>query len=331
KKFAVGMKVVFAGMPKQSGRAWEMTHPEARFCAGGEDTTQGEFLPMYPLVEGVRQSDVRLAVQAALAHAGEMLEEAFPEEWLAAKQLMPIREAMREVHFPTSVEKRDAARRRFIYQELLMLQVALRLHRAQQQGRNAAAPLVVDARLDGRIRARLPFALTPDQDAVIAEIVGDIAKPEPMNRLLQGDVGSGKTVVAVYAMLAAVGCGHQAALMAPTELLARQHFNTIETLLAGKRANVELLVGGQTQAQRRAALERIAAGESQIVIGTQALVSGAVPFKSLGLVVIDEQHRFGVVQRATLQEGHTEPHVLVMTATPIPRTIAHAVYGDLDQ
>jgi ATP-dependent DNA helicase RecG len=330
KKFVAGMTVVLAGTPKRAGRAWEMTHPDVRWCAAGEDTTQGEFLPIYPLAEGVRQSDVRLAVQAALTHAGDMLEEAFSEEWLAAKHLMPIREAMREVHFPTSADNRDAARRRFIYQELLMLQLALRLHRAQQQGRKAAAPLVVDARLDGRIRTRLPFALTPDQDAVIAEIVADIARPEPMNRLLQGDVGSGKTVVAVYAMLAAVGCGHQAALMAPTELLARQHFATLETLLAGQRANVELLVGGQTQAQRRAALERIAAGESQIVIGTQALVSGAVPFKSLGLVVIDEQHRFGVVQRATLQEGQAEPHVLVMTATPIPRTIAHAVYGDLD-
>lgn len=331
KKFAAGMKVVFAGVPKRSGRAWEMTHPEVRWCASAEDTTQGEYLPIYELTEGARQSDVRLAVQAALAHAGENLEEAFPEEWLAAKNLMPIREAMREVHFPTSEATKDAARRRFIYQELLMLQLALRLHRAQQEGRKAAPPLVVDARLDGRIRARLPFALTPDQDAVIAEIVADMAKPEPMNRLLQGDVGSGKTVVAVYAMLAAVACGHQAALMAPTELLARQHLDTLETLLVGGRVNLELLVGGQTQAQRRAALERIAAGESQIVIGTQALVSGAVPFKSLGLVVIDEQHRFGVVQRATLQEGQMEPHVLVMTATPIPRTIAHAVYGDLDQ
>jgi ATP-dependent DNA helicase RecG len=137
-------------------------------------------------------------------------------------------------------------------------------------------------------------------------------------------------VVALYAMLAAVGCGHQAALMAPTELLARQHLATLEKLLAGKRVNLELLVGGHTQAQRRKALERIAAGESQIVIGTQALESDKVPFQSLGLVVIDEQQRFGVIQRATLQEGQAEPHVLVMTATPIPRTVAHATHGDLD-
>jgi ATP-dependent DNA helicase RecG len=244
---------------------------------------------------------------------------------------MPIKQAIHEIHFPTSAEAGDAARRRFVYQELFMLQLALRLHRAQQQDRKAAPVLAVDSRVDGRIRARLPFALTADQDAVIAEIAADLAKPEPMNRLLQGDVGSGKTVVAVYAMLAAVACGHQAAIMAPTELLARQHMATLERLLAGSRIQLELLVGGQTQAQRRKALERISAGESQIVVGTQALVSGTATFKSLGLVVIDEQHRFGVVQRAMLQQGETEPHVLVMTATPIPRTIAHAIHGDLDQ
>jgi len=331
RKFAAGMRVVLAGVPRRAGGTWEMMHPEVRWCAAGEDTTQGEFLPVYDLAQDARQSDVRLAVQAALAHAGDQLQEAFSDEWLVAKGLMPIKQAIHEIHFPTSAEAGDAARRRFVYQELFMLQLALRLHRAQQQDRKAAPVLAVDSRVDGRIRARLPFALTADQDAVIAEIAADLAKPEPMNRLLQGDVGSGKTVVAVYAMLAAVACGHQAAIMAPTELLARQHMATLERLLAGSRIQLELLVGGQTQAQRRKALERISAGESQIVVGTQALVSGTATFKSLGLVVIDEQHRFGVVQRAMLQQGETEPHVLVMTATPIPRTIAHAIHGDLDQ
>jgi ATP-dependent DNA helicase RecG len=331
KKFAVGMRVVLAGNPRRAGAAWEMMHPEVRFCTVGEDTSRGEFLAIYGLAEAARQSDVRLAAQAAIDHAGDLLQEAFPDDWLAAKKLLPIHEAIREIHFPTSEEKLEAAQRRFIYQELFMLQLALRLHRAQQQNRKAAPVMVVDARIDGRIQARLPFALTPSQRKVIAEIVADMAKTEPMNRLLQGDVGSGKTAVAVYAMLAAVACGHQAAIMAPTELLARQHMATLERLLAGGRVRLELLVGGQTQAQRRKAIERIAAGESQIIVGTQALVSGTARFKSLGLVVIDEQHRFGVIQRALLQQGETEPHVLVMTATPIPRTIAHAIYGDLDQ
>jgi len=330
KKFAVGMRLVLAGVPRRSGAAWEMMHPEVRFCVAGEES-RGEWLAVYPLADGVRQSDVRLAVQAALDHAANIAPEAFPEEWLAAKRLLPIGDALREIHLPTSLERMEAARRRFIYQELFMLQLALRLHRSQQQDRRAAPVMTVDARIDGRIRARFPFEFTASQRAVSAEIVADLGKSEPMNRLLQGDVGSGKTAVAIYAMLAAAACGHQAAIMAPTELLARQHHATLGRLLAGSRLQIELLVGGQPAAKRRKALERIATGESQIVVGTQALVSGGTAFKSLGLVVIDEQHRFGVIQRAVLQKGESEPHTLVMTATPIPRTIAHAIYGDLDQ
>jgi ATP-dependent DNA helicase RecG len=205
----------------------------------------------------------------------------------------------------------------------------------------------VDARLDARIRARFPFEFTPAQRRVCGEIAADLGRPEPMNRLLQGDVGSGKTAVAIYAMLAAaatpvatatgpVTCDtgrplrHQAAIMAPTELLARQHMATLERLLAGTGTEVQLLVGGQAARQRERALERIASGEAAIVVGTQALVCGTARFRSLAVVVIDEQHRFGVLQRAVLQQGAAEPHTLVMTATPIPRTIAHAVYGDLD-
>jgi ATP-dependent DNA helicase RecG len=215
----------------------------------------------------------------------------------------------------------------------------------------------VDARLDSRIRARFPFPLTPAQRRVCGEIVADMRCPRPMNRLLQGDVGSGKTAVAIYAMLAvaatAVKAGeadsasapgepagsqppdkplrYQAAIMAPTELLARQHMATLERLLAGSGVEVQLLVGGQPAKERKRILARMQSGEVGIVVGTQALVCGeTAKFCNLGLVVIDEQHRFGVLQRATLQKGATDPHVLVMTATPIPRTIAHAVYGDLD-
>jgi ATP-dependent DNA helicase RecG len=207
----------------------------------------------------------------------------------------------------------------------------------------------VDARLDARIRARFAFEFTPAQRRVCGEIAADLARGEPMNRLLQGDVGSGKTAIAIYAMLAAAATPvaapeavgpvlladgrplrHQAAIMAPTELLARQHFATLERLLAGAGTEVQLLVGGQTARQRDEVLGRIAAGQAAIVVGTQALICGTARFRSLGLVVIDEQHRFGVLQRAVLQQGDAEPHTLVMTATPIPRTIAHAVYGDLD-
>jgi ATP-dependent DNA helicase RecG len=352
KRFAAGMRVVVAGQPRRVGSTWEFPHPDVRWLAAGEDAAGSDWLAVYPLAEGVQQSHVRMAVQAALAHAADAWPEAFPAGLLEAKRLLPIGGAIREIHRPSSREMIDAARRRFVYQELFMLQLALRMHRSRQHERRAAPALVVDSRLDGRIRARFPFDFTAAQRRVCAEIAADLARPEPMNRLLQGDVGSGKTAVAVYAMLAAVGTTvkepvaggeprpvvgpdgkperYQAAIMAPTELLARQHAATLSRMLAGSGVEVQLLVGGQPAKRRERILGRIAAGEVGIVVGTQALVCGQATFRHLGLVVIDEQHRFGVVQRAVLQQGQAEPHTLVMTATPIPRTIAHAVYGDLD-
>ncbi len=330
RRFSMGQRVVVAGAPKRAGLAWEMTHPEVRFLAAGEEA-RTEYLPIYPLSESVRQSDVRLAVQAALSHVGEKIDEAFPPEWLEGKSLMPIAESLREVHFPTSLEKMAGARRRLVYEELLLLQLGLRIHRREQRERKSARAIPISPRLDSRIRARFPFEFTASQRQAVAEIAADIAQACPMNRLLQGDVGSGKTAVAIYAMLAAVAAGHQAAIMAPTELLARQHMASLERLLAGSTIGLELLVGGQSAAKREKALARIKAGQSKIVVGTQALVAGSAEFHSLGLVVIDEQHRFGVIQRAELQKGGVDPHVLVMTATPIPRTIALAIHGDLDQ
>ena len=356
RRFEQGMKVVLAGQPRRGKGGWEFAHPEVRWLAGDEAAHGSEWLAIYPLAEGVQQSQVRVAVQAALEHAAGICPEAFPEAMLAEKGLLPIETALKEIHCPSSRAAIDAARRRLVYQELFMLQLALRMHRGRQKRAHAAPAITVDARLDARIRARFPFEFTAAQRRVCAEIAADLAKPEPMNRLLQGDVGSGKTAVAVYALLAAVATPvpaavaavkpaaetaatpavaakperYQAAIMAPTELLARQHVASLERLLAGSGVEVQLLVGGQTARQRGAILERIASGATDIVVGTQALVFGSARFRHLGLVVIDEQHRFGVLQRAVLQQGAAEPHTLVMTATPIPRTIAHAVYGDLD-
>jgi len=356
RRFAAGMHVVIAGVPKRSGTIWEFSHPEVRWLTGEEQPHASDWLAIYPLAEGVPQAVVRAAVQAALAHAADLPAEAFPPDVLAAKSLLPIGDAFREIHCPSSQPMIDAARRRFVYQELFMLQLALRMHRERQQRDHAAPTIDVDARLDSRIRARFPFPLTPAQRRVCGEIAGDMRCPRPMNRLLQGDVGSGKTAVAIYAMLAVAATPvktavdvsavkesppaaapaekplrYQAAIMAPTELLARQHMATLERLLVGSGVEVHLLVGGQPARERRRVLERMRSGEAGIVVGTQALVCGeTAKFRNLGLVVIDEQHRFGVLQRATLQQGGTDPHVLVMTATPIPRTIAHAVYGDLD-
>ena len=350
KRFAAGMRVVIAGQPRKGGAVWEFSHPDVRWLETGEETNASEWLADYRLADGVHQSQVRLAVQAAIEHAADLPAEAFSAEALRDKSLLPIGRAIREIHRPSSQAMIAAARRRFVYEELFMLQLALRMHRDLQQRHGAAPPLVVDARLDSRIRARFPFEFTPAQRRVCAEIAADLGRTQPMNRLLQGDVGSGKTAIAIYAMLAAVGnrvAGgaaappadaaaaspdrHQAALMAPTELLARQHMATLERLLAGSGVELQLLVGGQPARQRERILGRIAAGQAGIVVGTQALVCGAATFRNLALVVIDEQHRFGVIQRSRLQQGESDPHTLVMTATPIPRTIAHAIYGDLDQ
>jgi ATP-dependent DNA helicase RecG len=356
RRFAAGMRVVIAGMPKKSGLIWEFNHPEVRWLSSEEQPHASDWLAIYPLAEGVPQVVVRAAVQAALTHVADLPAEAFPPDVLAAKSLLPIGEALREIHCPSSQSMIDAARRRFVYQELFMLQLALRMHRERQQRDHAAPTIDIDARLDSRIRARFPFPFTPAQRRVCGEIAADMRCPRPMNRLLQGDVGSGKTAVAIYAMLAVAATPvkmdgdpsaleettmaakpaekplrHQAAIMAPTELLARQHMATLERLLAGSGVEVQLLVGGQPAKERKRILARMQSGEVGIVVGTQALVCGeTAKFRNLGLVVIDEQHRFGVLQRATLQQGGTDPHVLVMTATPIPRTIAHAVYGDLD-
>ena len=352
RRFAAGMRVVIAGVPKKSGLIWEFSHPEVRWLTGEEQAHPSDWLAVYPLAEGVPQAVVRAAVQAAIAHAADLPAEAFPPDVLAAKSLLPIGDAFREIHCPSSRGMIDAARRRFVYQELFMLQLALRMHRDRQQVHHAAPAIDVDARLDSRIRARFPFPFTPAQRRVCGEIAADMRCPRPMNRLLQGDVGSGKTAVAIYAMLAVAATPAvaletaleplpetsqekpprlQAAIMAPTELLARQHMATLERLLAGSGVEVQLLVGGQPARERKRILARMQSGAAGIVVGTQALVCGeAAKFRNLGLVVIDEQHRFGVLQRATLQQGETDPHVLVMTATPIPRTIAHAVYGDLD-
>ena len=349
-RFTEGRRFVAAGQPRRNGSKWEFSHPEVRWLDEAEDSSPVEWLAVYPLTEGVLQSHVRLAVQAALSKAADHLEESLPESLLKSKNLMSIGEAIRAIHRPESRDAMEAARRRFVYQELLMLQLALRLHRGQQDVRQTAPPIDIDSRLDSRIRALFSHEFTAAQKRVCAEIASDMRQTKPMNRLLQGDVGSGKTAVAAYCMLATAATPvlgvkpdedgssaspasrFQAAIMAPTELLARQHYNTLTSLLTerGSSLQVGLLVGGQRVAERRKLREQIESGEIQLVVGTQALICSEAAFANLGLVVIDEQHRFGVLQRLLLQQGSRDPHTLVMTATPIPRTVAHAVYGDLD-
>jgi ATP-dependent DNA helicase RecG len=243
---------------------------------------------------------------------------------------MPLAEALREIHFPSSFAARDAARRRLAYEELFLLQLALARRRLRQMLEEKPHRIAVDARLDARIRARFPFALTAAQDRVVAEIRGDVAAPRPMNRLLQGDVGSGKTLVAAYALLAAVANGLQAALLAPTAILAEQHLATLSRYLAGSKVRLELVSGAGTAGQKREARREVAAGGVDIVVGTHALLDEDVRFGRLGLVVVDEQHKFGVLQRSALRRKGLSPDLLVMSATPIPRTLTLTLFGDLD-
>ncbi len=339
-QFLHGMRVVATGMAKSTGISFEMRHPETTILAVDQPLPEAKPIPVYPLTEGLQQRHVAGAIAVVLDHLIDSIEEALPESIrLAANQLdnaskaiplLGIAQALRAIHQPNTVEQANEARHRFIFQELFVYQLALAMRRHRLQHDKPAPKIVANAMIHARILKRFGFELTRDQLQAIEDVRSDMAQEVPMNRLIQGDVGSGKTVIAQYAMLNAVASKQQAALMAPTELLARQHFTRLRKQLAGSQVMIELLVGSITQRERTELLQRIAIGTVDLVVGTQALLSEQVQFESLGLVVIDEQHKFGVQQRANLRESRVVPHYLVLSATPIPRTIAMTIFGDLD-
>lgn len=329
-KFRVGQHVLLSAKPRFRGGRWEMPHPRVTWLDGAEDQPEMRMLPLYSLTEGITQYQMRKMVASAVENFGHVLEEVFPDSLLQQYDLMPLADALPAIHSPSDVEQLERARRRFVFQELFVLQLGVVARRWQQQIGFRAPRLESSPDINARIERLFPFSLTAGQRAAILDVATDMAREIPMNRLLQGDVASGKTVVAVYAMLLCVARGHQAALMAPTEILARQHAETLGGLLRASRVRYLLLVGGLTAKEREAALEEIAAGRIDLVIGTHALLQEDVRFAKLGLVVIDEQHKFGVRQRAALRQGQVSPHYLVMTATPIPRTISMTLFGDLD-
>jgi ATP-dependent DNA helicase RecG len=329
-RFRFGQQVMFSGKPRRRGLFWEMTHPRVVPLADEEPEPAQGFLPVYPLTEGLQQRHVRRIVRGALDAYAALLHEVFPPAYLEAHDLWPLARALPEIHFPRDAESLAQARRRFVYQELFILQLGLAVRRRRQQDLERAPPLEASAKIDARIRRLFPFDLTAGQQQAVAEIAADMARPTPMNRLLQGDVGSGKTVVAVYAMLLAVAHGYQAVLMAPTEVLARQHMLTLDRMLVESQVRRGQLVGGMPARERADLVERIGRGDVDLVVGTHAVIQEDVRFHKLGLVVIDEQHKFGVRQRATLKEAGPDPHYLVMTATPIPRSVTMTLFGDLD-
>jgi ATP-dependent DNA helicase RecG len=325
-----GTRVLVSGRPKLSGLAMQMVHPKVVLLAPDEPPPQAPILPIYSLTEGIRQSEMRTATKGVVESLSGSVQEVLPEPLRQVAGLMDIGTALREVHWPTSESALQAARKRFIFQELFVLQLALAMRRRRLTTDLHAPPLPITAAIDARIKQVFAFPLTGDQQRAIEEVSRDMGKQYPMNRLLQGDVGSGKTVVAQYAMLLAVANGHQSAMMAPTEILAQQHFHSLGKSLASSRVKIGCLTGSTTASERRELLRSLADGTTSIVVGTQALIGEDVRFHRLGLVVIDEQHKFGVAQRAKLRQHGIDPHSLVLSATPIPRTVSMTWFGDLE-
>lgn len=347
-----GEVMAFGTVKEGRSRQLEIASPE--WEAVDEEDESGDFariVPVYGLSEGVPQRTVRRAAASAVQFFADMVEDPLPEEFRKANRLAPLGWSLRQMHEPESPGHLERARHRLVYEEFLYLQLVLQMRRnAVQQEVGISFPLGQVSRRDMRMggglfedggvdtrsleeqaMAMLPFELTGAQRRVVGEIWADMERGFPMNRLVQGDVGSGKTAVAACAMLGAVRCGYQAAMMAPTEILAEQHWMNLRRLFEPMGISVNLLVGKLGAKDKRRSLEKTASGEAQITVGTHALISEGVEFAKLGFVVIDEQHRFGVMQRLSLrQKGVDNPDVLVMTATPIPRTLTMSLYGDLD-
>jgi ATP-dependent DNA helicase RecG len=299
-------------------------------------THTARLVPVYPLTKGLSARWLRNLMKRTVDYWSRRLPDYLPQKLRERRGLMDLETAIYQIHFPDSKEKLKQARYRLSFDEFFLIQLGVLRQRNIWKSQRGRA-LSIDEELINSFIRSLPFSLTNAQRRVLREIVDDLRSDKPMSRLLQGDVGSGKTVVATAAMLLTVASGSQAVMMAPTEILAEQHYRTITDLLANlelrgglSQLSIRLLIGSLKQAEKERIRQEIASGEAQIVIGTHALIQEGVKFKDLALAVIDEQHRFGVLQRASLRQKGVSPHVLVMSATPIPRTLALTIYGDLD-
>jgi ATP-dependent DNA helicase RecG len=344
-RMAPGALGMFLGKAKRFGSTWQIAQPHSVMFDedgdGGLAASLKGLLPIYPVTAKLYSWDVQKVVQGALDLV-QSVPDPLPDDVRREHGLLDVMAALRWIHGPDDYQQVGAAQKRFRFEEALVTQLVLARRRARLRAQGAQARTGDRGGLLAAFDERLPFALTDGQRDVGEQVAADLAEPHPMNRLLQGEVGSGKTLVALRAMLRVVDSDAQAALLAPTEVLAQQHARSIGALLgdlasggmlggSSEGTTIALLTGSMGAAQRREALDRIASGEAGIVIGTHALLEDRVDFADLGLVVVDEQHRFGVEQRAALTDkAGTPPHVLVMTATPIPRTVAMTVFGDLE-
>jgi ATP-dependent DNA helicase RecG len=326
-------QIVAYGIIKESPYGLQMETPEWEDLPDGADPDSllsvNRIVPIYPLTEGIRQKRMRQIIWNAVQYA-HLAPEILPRSVRERLGLMPIQQAIAQIHFPDSEQAIDPARQRLVFEEFFLMQLGVGMQRQRTRQERGIAMRIDADRLNEMLHRLVPFDLTNAQKRVIREIWSDMAQPHPMNRLLQGDVGSGKTIVAAAAILAAVDNQYQAAMMAPTEILAEQHYINLHRLFQPLGISVELLVGRLSNKQRQQARERIATGRGMVAVGTHALIQEGVEFARLGLAIVDEQHRFGVLQRAALRDKGVMPHVLVMTATPIPRTLTLTLYGELD-
>ncbi len=333
KYFRKGSRVIASGHVKLYRDTRQMTAPEWEITGGGDDEQllhTGRIVPVYPLTAGISQRMMRRIVKAGLDRAGGMIPENLPGRIVSEMGLVGREEAVSQIHYPDDEARREGALRRLKFEEVFFLHLFIRERRILVREGRRRPGIEPPHRLARRFLENLPFGLTGAQKRVLKEIRADVENEKGLSRLLQGDVGSGKTVVGLASMLLAVGAGHQAAMMAPTEILAQQHTMKIKKYLEGLDVTTALLIGSMRQAEKKAVQKRLASGEIDLVVGTHALIQESISFRQLGLAVIDEQHRFGVRQRASLGSGDMLPHFLVMTATPIPRSLAQTVYGDLD-
>jgi ATP-dependent DNA helicase RecG len=330
--FEPGGKVLVSGPVSLYRDRIQFQNPDYESLSDDEEAAlhTGRHFPVYPLTRGLTQRQLRGWVRDAMERVFPETPDPFPPAFRERFRLMEKGEALRDYHFPPSERERDQARRRLAFEEVLLDQLFMQAVRLRRETGKVAPVVRGEGPLFRRIRGALPFTLTPDQERALAEILGDLGGRRPMNRLLQGDVGSGKTVVAFLAAAAAADSGLQTAIMVPTEILAEQHVRSLRALGADLGLEARLLSGSQSRPARREVLRALADGTAPLVVGTHALFQEDVRFFRLGLVVVDEQHRFGVLQRVALLEKGASPHVLVMSATPIPRSMALVRYADLD-
>jgi ATP-dependent DNA helicase RecG len=338
----VGKRVMMSGRVIAGRQGWMVPRMDvAQFELVGEEAEStlhvGRIVPIYHETKGWTSRQMRVLEKGLLEEYAHDLRDHLPVPVRARQRLIPIQEALQHVHFPKAgtdlrllEQGKTAAHRRLAFEELFLLQLALAARQRSVQCEPKTITFNPRSPMLEKLARLLPFRLTPAQDRVIREIFHDMIAPRPMNRLVQGDVGSGKTVVALHAMVMACGSGYQAALMAPTEILAEQHYRNLSGMLEALGLKVVLMRGGDKAAAKKAQAAGLASGDTHVAIGTHALIQKGVAFKNLGLVVVDEQHKFGVLQRKTLIDKGYKPDVLVLTATPIPRTLAMTVYGDLD-